>query len=933
MGGASAPGSSPGSSSGKKRKHAEVMAAMQAGGVLSGHTYNCSTEDITEITDALVANLESSVSAAKAAASGGTASKEQRRNLRADVRKDIHALANLANPGPGSMEAMVNRIVDQLVGRDAVACLVPLLNAEALRGADEPQALTEDIEKEAAYVVGLLAVKEDHQLLIAGEGAVPLLVKLLKRRSGKLGAVGKDGELAREHSTSGGVARRAADAITNLAHENVTLKNQVRIDGGIPPLVALLESADTKVQRAAAGALRTLALKNDDNKKEIVECGALPTLIFMLRSEDKNIHYEAVGVVGNLVHSSQAIKKRVLAENALQPIINLLSSKCTDSQREAALLIGQFANPYDANDPAPADNIDLKVKIVQRGGLSPLIKMLRARKSDLKEMAAFALGRLAQNADNQAGICQEGGLRPLLELLDEKSPNLQHNAAFALYGLAENPDNVAEMVKEGAVQRLSDGVLMVQASKDCVNKTLKRLEDKLRPPPPEKPDAEENRVLRHLLYFLRCASDVCRERTAVAMAYLVHEDDFRRVFVDHGAIDVLLDMASSRIGSVQMDAAKALARLAERAEVATSSAPAPQPPQPKRKVNLGPEFVNSETVSDITFVVEGKPFYAHRIALVASSDAFRAMLTSGYREQKAVEVEIPNVPYKVFEAMMRCCYTGTVEVTPDISHELLRAADQYLLDGLKKLCEHAISKELTPENLEETYALAEDFHAPGLRRACIIYAFKHRKEVATATANRINQEMNVETVEDDLMEAAGLDAPDVHGSPAGRSRGARAASTARDTASPSSSMRPINAFADLALHMRKEARTVFAEMFAAKAEARAQQSDASDAETVGGGVEGGEEAADADAANADDVDEAIANVVLDEDLNVSDDEGGAPAGAEEDMQQADGPAQEQQQAQQQQQQQQGQQHGHNLQNGGELQAQPGGDAPMAVADD
>ena len=89
----------------------------------------------------------------------------------------------------------------------------------------------------------------------------------------------------------------------------------------------------------------------------------------------------------------------------------------------------------------------------------------------------------------------------------------------------------------------------------------------------------------------------------------------------------------------------------------------------------------------------------------------------------------------------------------------------------------------------------------------------------------------------------------------------------------------------------------------------------------------------ADAANAEDVDEAIANVVLDEDLNVSDDEGGAPAGAEEDMQQADGPAQEQQQAQQQQQQQQGQQHGHNLQNGGELQAQPGGDAPMAVADD
>lgn len=53
----------------------------------------------------------------------------------------------------------------------------------------------------------------------------------------------------------------------------------MRQDGGIPPLVALLEAWDIKVQRAAAGALRTLAFKNEDNKNQIVECGALPMLI------------------------------------------------------------------------------------------------------------------------------------------------------------------------------------------------------------------------------------------------------------------------------------------------------------------------------------------------------------------------------------------------------------------------------------------------------------------------------------------------------------------------------------------------------------------------------------------------------------------------------------------------------------------------------
>ena len=42
-----------------------------------------------------------------------------------------------------------------------------------------------------------------------------------------------------------------------------------RMEGGVPPLVELLESQDLKVQRAAAGALRTLAFKNDENKTQV----------------------------------------------------------------------------------------------------------------------------------------------------------------------------------------------------------------------------------------------------------------------------------------------------------------------------------------------------------------------------------------------------------------------------------------------------------------------------------------------------------------------------------------------------------------------------------------------------------------------------------------------------------------------------------------
>lgn len=42
--------------------------------------------------------------------------------------------------------------------------------------------------------------------------------------------------------------------------------------------------------------------------------------------------------------------------------------------------------------------------------------------------------------------------------------------------------------------------------------------------------------------------------------------------------------------------------------------------------------------------------------------------------------------------MHRFIYTGSVDITLDIAQDLLRAADQYLLEGLKRLCEYTIAQ-------------------------------------------------------------------------------------------------------------------------------------------------------------------------------------------------------------------------------------------------
>ena len=73
---------------------------------------------------------------------------------------------------------------------------------------------------------------------------------------------------------------------------------------------------------------------------------------------------------------------------------------------------------------------------------------------------------------------------------------------------------------------------------------------------------------------------------------------------------------------------------------------------------LGASFVNSPKLSDVTFVVEGRSFHAHRIALLNASEIFRTMFDGHYREKDASTIPIPNIRWEVFECMMHCIYTG-----------------------------------------------------------------------------------------------------------------------------------------------------------------------------------------------------------------------------------------------------------------------------------
>ena len=102
---------------------------------------------------------------------------------------------------------------------DRVATLLDVVKDEK-----DPRIVSvSEVLKEACYCMSLLASKSCHQDRVADAGVIPVLVQIISNFNSK--------QKEKPHdpvAITSSVARRAADAITNLAHENHAIKSTVR---------------------------------------------------------------------------------------------------------------------------------------------------------------------------------------------------------------------------------------------------------------------------------------------------------------------------------------------------------------------------------------------------------------------------------------------------------------------------------------------------------------------------------------------------------------------------------------------------------------------------------------------------------------------------------------------------------------------------------
>ncbi|XP_028305220.1 ankyrin repeat- and BTB/POZ domain-containing protein 3-B isoform X2 [Gouania willdenowi] len=146
--------------------------------------------------------------------------------------------------------------------------------------------------------------------------------------------------------------------------------------------------------------------------------------------------------------------------------------------------------------------------------------------------------------------------------------------------------------------------------------------------------------------------------------------------------------------------------------------PIPKLAEIKRKQSsrLDPHFLNNKEMSDVTFLVEGKPFYAHKVLLFTASNRFKSLLANRPCGENTC-IEISNVKYHIFQLVMQYLYCGGAEAlhirNTDVM-ELLSASKFFQLEALQRHCEIICTKNINTETCVELYSHTKFLDAPDL---------------------------------------------------------------------------------------------------------------------------------------------------------------------------------------------------------------------------
>ncbi|XP_068277834.1 kelch-like ECH-associated protein 1 isoform X5 [Nyctibius grandis] len=123
-------------------------------------------------------------------------------------------------------------------------------------------------------------------------------------------------------------------------------------------------------------------------------------------------------------------------------------------------------------------------------------------------------------------------------------------------------------------------------------------------------------------------------------------------------------------------------------------------------------------------------FLAHKVVLASSSPVFKAMFTSGLREQGMEVIPIEGVHPRVMERLVEFAYTASIAVGEKCVLHVLNGAVMYQIDSVVRACSHFLVQQLHPTNAIGIAAFAEQIGCLDLHQKAREYIYMHFGEVS-----------------------------------------------------------------------------------------------------------------------------------------------------------------------------------------------------------
>ncbi|XP_056283475.1 BTB/POZ domain-containing protein 9 isoform X1 [Pseudoliparis swirei] len=147
-------------------------------------------------------------------------------------------------------------------------------------------------------------------------------------------------------------------------------------------------------------------------------------------------------------------------------------------------------------------------------------------------------------------------------------------------------------------------------------------------------------------------------------------------------------------------------------------------------------LVLGEEYSDVTFVVEGKRFPAHRVILAARCHYFRALLYGGMKEsQPQAEVRLEETRAEAFSMLLNYLYTGRASLScarEEVLLDFLGLAHRYGLQPLEDSTSEFLRTVLHTGNVCLVFDVASLYSLGALGAACCAYMDRHGPEVLSS---------------------------------------------------------------------------------------------------------------------------------------------------------------------------------------------------------